>query len=927
MIERISKYHIDSILGRGTMGIVYKATEEVSQRSVAIKTIHPQLLANKVGAELGRRLKAEAIAATRRHHENIVNIYDVGQDLDLFYIVMEYVKGYELDRLLKSQTPLPLECITDFFLGICEGLAYAHQQGIVHRNLKPANIIISEDDTVKITDFGIANIAASEGTAETAFYMAPEQQAGLAGDCRADIYALGIIAFELCTLCEDFPQILCQYSVTCTPEAKQTNKIDPNIKLPQALTKFIDTCLSPDANRRYNNMTEVIEAYQAAINIINNNTTPRAARNVRNSAAQPAPKAAASFDFDLDPDFLETIRQKTAVANDVPLVVATVKPTATTASSTPPLEVTPKGAESSTTLELIRALKNIHPVLDYDWMESVPRLLKQLDEGTRRRCYKNILEPKGISLTSAGKFTFTNQRSLTNAKKTVTSRPLNTLTDELLRVVNAIGKTRNILLIADALEAGFKQINDIDTKDNLALQKEKLVLIESFLYDFAIALRQLDFDVPENRRGLTIDMIKTYIIEVYIKQKILNYSFSPLPLRELQNDRNHFINTELVQAAKAHRLSIMTTERYFFLIGEVSKPGLDLYSVRRLLTEDASMGGRAAYFHILAVDRNELTSVHYQEKVRVDIESIVTPQRQLNSEIIELVDSLESVQVRHLLPLLIKPLEAEGTSLQTVIEERLLDYERNLCTLALNKVTRSLKEKAKTPDDYEFLYVALKSFVIESLGDIHDFYYQSPTRWSPKSQELEFKVIAYLRLLEKRKNSVFNSDREAVLAMGDDHNYRKPMDELIQTVNKTIPIIQNLKNTLQEAKRQDAERTSAQKSWDTFLSRKRLEPKDVQQALDQALKESHLAIVNIPKRYPKITIYLEFEGLISVDESVRHYALPKGEDGISLLPMLIRLPEDTREFDIFAVKELLKPTLFRPLGDRLLEAGDSPAAP
>ena len=112
----------------------------------------------------------------------------------------------------------------------------------------------------------------------------------------------------------------------------------------------------------------------------------------------------------------------------------------------------------------------------------------------------------------------------------------------------------------------------------------------------------------------------------------------------------------------------------------------------------------------------------------------------------------------------------------------------------------------------------------------------------------------------------------------------------------------------------------------TFLSRKRLEPKDAQQALDQALQEGYQAIVNIPKRYPNITIYLEFEGLISVDESVRHYALPKGEEGLSLLPMLIRLPEDTREFDILAVKELLKPTLFRPLGDRLLEADDNPAA-
>ena len=920
MIERIGKYHIDSILGHGTMGIVYQATDETTQRTVAIKAIHPHLLANKTGIELGRRLKSEAIAATHRHHENIVDIYEAGQDLDLFYIVMEFVKGYELDRLLKSQTPLPLECITDFFLGICEGLAYAHQKGIVHQHLSPTNIIISEDDAVKITDFGMANI---DNSNQTSCYIAPEQYAGFAGDCRADIYALGIIAFELMTLCEDFPPILCQYSVTCTPAAKQTHKIDPTIKLPQSLTKFVDTCINPDANRRYNNMTEVIQAYQAAINVINSNTKPRTGNAARNSASQPVPNTAASFDFELDLDFLETIKQKTAMVIDAPAVVAT--PQSIEASTAQP-DVTDEADESSTTVELIRALKNIHPVLNHDWMESVPRLLKQLDEGTRRLCYKNILAPKGISLTSTGKFIFTSQRNLTNAKKTITSRPLNTLTDELLRVVNAIGKTRNILLIGDALEAGFKQINDIDSKDNLVQQKEKILLTESFLYDFAAALRQHDFDVPENRRGLTADIIKTYIIEVYIKQKILNYGFSPLPLRALKKDRNPFVKIELFEAAKTHRLSIIDTERYYFFLAETPKAGLDPYSVRRFLTEDTSLGGRAAYFNVIAVDRTELTSTHYQEKIRVDISNMATPQRQLSSEIIQLVDRLEHTQVSHLLPLLMKPLEAEGAALQTVIEDRLRDYERNLCLMVLTKFTRSLKEKAKSADDYEFLFVSLKSFLIESLGDIHDFYYQSPTRWSSKSQELEFKVIAYLRLLEKRKSSVFTSDSDAVLAMGDQVNYRKPMDELIQTVNKTIPIIQNLKTTLLEAKRQDAERTSRQKSWDTFLSRKRLEPKDAQQALDQALQEGYLAIVNIPKRYPTTTIYLEFEGLISVDESVRHYALPKGEEGLSLLPMLIRLPEDTREFDILAVKELFKPTLFRPLGDRLLEADDNPAA-
>ena len=127
-------------------------------------------------------------------------------------------------------------------------------------------------------------------------------------------------------------------------------------------TKFVDTCINPDANRRYNNITEVIQAYQAAINVINSNTKPRTGNAARNSASQPVPNTAASFDFELDLDFLETIKQKTAMVIDAPAVVAT--PQSIEASTAQP-DVTDEADESSTTVELIRALKNIHPVLNH----------------------------------------------------------------------------------------------------------------------------------------------------------------------------------------------------------------------------------------------------------------------------------------------------------------------------------------------------------------------------------------------------------------------------------------------------------------------------------------------------------------------------------------------------------------------------------
>lgn len=929
MIERISKYRIDSILGHGAMGLVYKATDEAINRTVAIKTIHPHLLLDEAGAELIKRFKTEATAAARCQHHNIVSIYDFGQHEETPFIVMEFVKGQGLDRLLKALTPISLERISSILLGICAGLAYAHQQNIVHRDIKPANIIVLDDYTVKVADFGIAKIETSEMTQigltlGTASYMAPEQSAGLAIDCRVDIYAFGVVAFELFSLCSDLPAELCQYSITSNIEANKAKKINLNKKLPKSIAKFLDNCLNPDVSLRFNNMTEVMNAYQLAMSDIGTssqqNTSQTSTPTITPNSA-PVSSTKLDFNFDLNPEFLAIIEKKADFVDDAPTQITQAKPVQPiaiekTLTPAPKNDVVKEAQKALTTLDLIRLLKNIHPILNHDWMESVPRILAQLDEDSRRRCYKNILEPKDISITSTGKFIFTGQRNLNNAKKVLVTRQLNALADKLLRIVGEISKTRNVLSIGDSLEAGFNLISEVNTEDNLAQQKEKVFLMESFLYDFAITLRQHDFDVPENRRGLTVDIIKAFIIEVYIKQKILNYWFSPLPLRELKKDSNPFINTELFDAAKVRRLSIIPTDRYFFLIGEVPKFGLDPYSVRRFLVEDVSMGGRFVYFNILAINRTTLTNPHYQATVRENISRVVTIQRQLNSDIIELVDSLENYQISYLLPLLTKPLDADGTNLQTIIEDRLRDYERNLCILVLNKVTKGLKEKAKSPDDYEFLFFGLKSFLIEALGDIRDFYYQTSARWSTKSQEMEFKLVSYLRLLEKRKNSVFNPDRLAVLAMDADLDYRKPVEDLTKIVESTIPVILNIKDVLKEASRQAAEeRSKFQEFWDGFLGRKRIEPKSVQLLLDKTAQESYVSIVRIPKRYKKTSIYLEFEGLIGIDERVRHYAFPKGEEGISLLPMLIRLPEDTRDFDILAVKDLLKPTLFSQFGN------------
>ena len=927
MIQSIGKYHIDGIIGHGAMGIVYKGFDSSINRTVAIKTIHHHLLLGDSGTELLKRFKMEATAAARCQHQNIIAIYDFGQQEDNSpYIVMEFVKGHTLENLLKTQQKLSFERINRLFLSICDGLNYAHQQGIIHRDIKPANIIVLDDDSIKIADFGIAKIDSSDSTQlgmslGTPSYMAPEQSLRQVIDARVDIFALGIIAFELFNSCHDLPTALCQYSIMTDIDIAKRKKLNPQTLLPKLLVDFIDTCLQANVDNRYKNMSDLIGHYQAIIQQIKSVSQLDIDNNL--NSTQDLPNASLlqeeSFNFDLHPDFLEMVSD--AIPKEQTLVDHFAETQITSKSVEPPsapkLDLQEQVKKALSILDIIRMLKDIHPVLNHDWKDKIPHLLDKLDEDSRRRAYKNILEPKNISLTPDNKLVFSGRLTLTEAKRLLVSRPISVALDKLLRIVNGIKQTRNILTIGDSLEAGVELINSINTEDNFALQKEKLRLIEAFLYDFATELREHDFDPPPSERGLTVDMIKTYIIEVFIKEKLLSYWFSTLPLRELKQDPLTFVNTTLFDEAKVRRLGIVSTERYFFLIGEVAKFEQDRYSVRRFLLDDNAMGGRFIYFNILAVDKYKLRESSYQTKIRKDLTRVVTLQRQLTNQVIEFVDGLENCQLQYLLPLLTKPLEADGTNLQTIIEFRLHDYERNLSLLVLGKANRILKEFAQTPDDYEYLFFGLKSFLVELLGDIRDFYYQSSARWSLKSQEMEFKLVSYLRLLEKRKSSIFTADREHILKENPELDFNRPVNELKQIIDDAAPTIRVIKQQLKDAYQQielAAERNDWQKFWDKCLNKKLPDPEKIRKQLEQVAKESLVEIVRIPKKYKRTTIYLEFEGLIGIDETVRHYAFPKGELGISFLPILIRLPEDSRDFDLATVKEALKPTVFSQFG-------------
>ncbi|HMP59509.1 MAG TPA: serine/threonine-protein kinase [Gemmatales bacterium] len=199
--ERVGPWIVEKLLGRGGMGEVYRAREVANSSShVALKFLSPELSARQA-----ERFDREVEALRRLQHENIVHLLDAGQWGDRSWYAMEYVDGMSLAELLEQRGPIPHEEVLKIAIQICKALTHAHQQEMVHRDLKPSNLLLSRDGVIKLADFGVAklfgmnSLSAADAVIGTADYVSPEQAAGKPVTRRSDIYALGVVLYQLLT--------------------------------------------------------------------------------------------------------------------------------------------------------------------------------------------------------------------------------------------------------------------------------------------------------------------------------------------------------------------------------------------------------------------------------------------------------------------------------------------------------------------------------------------------------------------------------------------------------------------------------------------------------------------------------------------------------------------------------------------------------
>ena len=262
------RYQIIKTIGEGGMANVYLAYDTILDRNVAVKVLRGDLATDE---KFVRRFQREALSASSLSHPNIVEVYDVGEDNGSYYIVMEYIDGKHLKQLLKKRGSLTLTEVVDIMLQVTDGMSAAHDSYIIHRDIKPQNIMILENGLIKITDFGIAMALNSTQLTQTnsvmgsVHYLPPEQASGKGATIQSDVYSMGILMYELLTGTLPFKgdnavEIALKHIKESVPSVRE---LLPNT--PQSIDNIIMKATAKNVKNRYQDAKEMHDDLKTAL--------------------------------------------------------------------------------------------------------------------------------------------------------------------------------------------------------------------------------------------------------------------------------------------------------------------------------------------------------------------------------------------------------------------------------------------------------------------------------------------------------------------------------------------------------------------------------------------------------------------------------------------------------------------------------------
>lgn len=549
----------------------------------------------------------------------------------------------------------------------------------------------------------------------------------------------------------------------------------------------------------------------------------------------------------------------------------------------------------------IRAtLLQLEPSTDLNWEKVLYDIFDDANIEVREEIDRQILKPKEIQWNRVeNTFEFKITNSLELLRHRLDNERMRSIANKLSNSLLWLKKINDCVQIADYIENTLQQIDLIPVEERLSFQREKLLIRRVFLQDVAELIRTLDIQVPPNIRNLTADQIKCFIIEVFIKQQLLGYWFKPLLAKSSELRAHPFFKYFILSEQKVRKFDIVQTSEFIYLIAPIQQFEQNPYSIRRFLFEERIEYNNQVYVTGLVLDLKRISENSYREETDELIHKMVTIQHQVHRDVIEIVQEFESFTENKLLPFLMQPLGMVGKNSDIVAQNHIKTIEQMLIANVLMPLRNAVKNDLSHLEEFEYLFMSIHRIFSEILSHYRDFKEQPALFFNAHVQLFEYRLLAYLKLLEKRKDEIFIPMSKQEWQVMHERS-QQPIKKLQEIMLNQAKDYNELQSYIQQLK---LEQNEVQGSLLKKIVKGGKVEKDMSQAKHAALlikKQTYLELLNVPKGLSKYSVFIEFESLTSLSELERHYAFPSGDNGIIRFPFLMKIPENLADFNFEA---------------------------
>jgi|26BtaG_2_1085354.scaffolds.fasta_scaffold10387_2 hypothetical protein len=549
-------------------------------------------------------------------------------------------------------------------------------------------------------------------------------------------------------------------------------------------------------------------------------------------------------------------------------------------------------------------IKSIDPNLSPDWREEVNNILSKLDLESRSSLCKNILERRGIYFDAYENLVFKRPDTLKETMQdlqTNNNHLLDILSD-MLNIISSNVDCYNAIQLADEIEAIFGYLDNLDLSGLVYEQRNRNRIKVAFLYDLAKWIDNIELEVNPGFRGLNSHIVKSYLKEVFIKQKIQDQNFQNWDSSDSRFQETTYLPSFIRKEGKARKFFVVEGEDYWFLIGNADEAGKNPYSFRRFLHEDNS--GRYIYLTHFVISKDDIHNTRSLAHASDAMSRFYTLDLGTPTTIMSFIKEAQDLRNRYLKPLLKERLVG---STEDIIQERMIAYEKQMTTLLLQKIPR-VQSTIHNKQDRDYLFYYLDKLVKQMIENVRDFRLQPLVINSPSSEILLIKLMALRRILTKSHEFIFSQElsiEERSTAMG------VPLFTIKEKLNETKESIEELKDLRYELENHLEIKKNGSFWEKVVLGRKPgYTPEDISREKSLLEKELFISIVRMAKTQKRGMVYIEFEFDEVINKSYRHYALADGELGISRLPRVLRLPEHNEDFNIEDINQVVNFNVF-----------------